>query len=318
MIMVLSLILVIFNQQFILKGGCDEEYNIISLQPSEYCVTPLEEFMVGVHCTPSQDMKSFECSISFDPMLLSAVIIHEGDIFSDFETFFNNGTIDNEQGRITLTYGLILGEGTIQEPGYLYWVEFKAQDCIGISDICLFNVGITNETTYLPVNVINGSVQIKYKTPIIENISYTLTDQIDPTLPFGSYTIHCDIQYCYEHNVFLSVSFPNGSFNTLPMEIISDTQYYCMVDFLNFGTYGIFIYVVDEEDNTTYSKESVFELPYNGDVNVDGYVNYVDALLVWAHRDNNPSMYPYDGRYDMNGDGQINYIDVLLVWNEKE
>lgn len=318
MIIILSLILLILNIQFILKGGCDEEFSIISLQPSDYSVTPLEEFVIGVYCTPTQNMKSFECSIFFDPLLLSAVTVHEGNIFSDYETFFNNGTIDNEQGTITLTYGLILGEGTIQESGYLYWVEFKALDCEGISDICLFNVGITNETTYLPVHVINGSVNINQNPPLITNISYELIDQIEPNLPFGNYMIHCDIQYSPDFEVFASVYFPNGSVSTMPMELLSGPQHYCIIDLLNFGTYIICILVIDGEDDTTYTKETTFFLPYNGDVNGDGDVNYVDALLVWAHRENNPSMYPYDERYDMDGDGQITYIDVLLVWNEKE
>ena len=166
-ILISLLLMLILNQQYILIGGCDEECNIISLQPSEYLVIPLQEFMIGVYCTPVQNMKSFESSISFDPLLLSAICIHKGTIFSGYDTFFNNGTIDNEQGRITLTYGLILGEGTVDQPGYLYWVEFKAHDLEGISDICFFNVGITNETTYLPVHVINVSVIIEQNTPFV-------------------------------------------------------------------------------------------------------------------------------------------------------
>jgi len=106
-------------------------------------------------------MKSYELKISFDPSLLHANMVTEGAIFTGYTTFFNAGTINNTAGTIVDVYGLILGNGNVSTPGTLVCLSFTAQPTSGSSPISLFDVGITNETAYVPVTISNGTVTLR-------------------------------------------------------------------------------------------------------------------------------------------------------------
>lgn len=130
-----------------------------------------DTFIVSIFCTPGQAMKSFEFSLSFDETLLQATSVSEGNIFDGYSTFFNNGTIDNENGQITSVYDLIVGSGNVTGSGYLVNISFTALEVSGTSALNLVDAGVTNETAYLPLSVSNGSVQIDASSPSITDNS---------------------------------------------------------------------------------------------------------------------------------------------------
>lgn len=94
----------------------------------------------------------------------------QGDIFSGHTTFFNPGTINNTVGTIVNIFGLIVGEGSISTPGSFASISFTAKESIGRSSLHLYDVGVTNETEYIPITVSDGNVTIA---------AYTLTITID-------------------------------------------------------------------------------------------------------------------------------------------
>lgn len=124
---------------------------------------PTNEYRVGdtvnvsILCSTSVFVKAWECKLGFDNNVLNADKVVEGDFFSGFSTFFNNGSIDNNDGVIKDLYNLVIGQGNVSGSGTIIDVSFIAIGC-GSSDLFLFDVGVTNESMYLSSSVVNGSI----------------------------------------------------------------------------------------------------------------------------------------------------------------
>jgi hypothetical protein len=134
---------------------------LVRVSPLSQTVSAGQTFTVNVSCTPGQLIKSFELKVSFNPSLLQANAVTEGNIFHGYTTFFNAGTINNVAGTIIDVYGLILGAGSVSAPGTFVSLSFTARSASGTSTVNLYGVGVTNETTYVPITVSNGSVTLR-------------------------------------------------------------------------------------------------------------------------------------------------------------
>jgi hypothetical protein len=155
---------------FIAKETMDT--TTVSVDPPSQTVSSGETFTVDIFCDPSQQIKSFELKLSFDPLLLQANSVTEGGIFGGYFTYFNSGTIDNNAGSIVDIYGIILGSGNVSNPGTLVNILLTAKSTIGSSLLNLYDVGVTNETEYVPIIVNDGNVTIQgaYNTPNKPNV----------------------------------------------------------------------------------------------------------------------------------------------------
>ena len=80
----------------------------ISILPSTQSASTDETFNVSVYCNLIQPIKSFEFDLDYNASLIQVNSVNEGDIFSSYSTFFNNGIIDNINGYINNIYSLIL------------------------------------------------------------------------------------------------------------------------------------------------------------------------------------------------------------------
>lgn len=155
---------------FVYPLSADEGEITITVIPSISVVSGSETFSISIYCEPGQPMKSFEFSISFNETLLHASSVTEGDMFDGYETFFNSGTINNNNGMITSVFDLIVGTGNVTSSGYLVNISFTAQGVSGTCPIQLVNAGVTNEEEYLPLSVTNSSVQIDASAPsVVDN-----------------------------------------------------------------------------------------------------------------------------------------------------
>jgi hypothetical protein len=134
---------------------------LVQVSPSSKTVSAGQTFSLGIACTPGQSIKSYELKISFNPSLLHVNTVTEGTIFNGYTTFFNEGTINNNAGTIIDVYGLIVGNGSASNPGTLVSLSFTAQAASGSTTIDLFDVGITNDTAYIPITVTNGTVTLR-------------------------------------------------------------------------------------------------------------------------------------------------------------
>ncbi|UCF12941.1 MAG: PKD domain-containing protein, partial [Thermoplasmatales archaeon] len=143
----------------------DEGDTTVSLDPSSHTLSAGDTFIVNVSCAPGQPIKAFEFRLSFDPSLLQATLVVEGDIFDGYTTFFNAGTVDNNAGTLVDVFGLIMGSGNVSDPGSLVTISFTAKDNSGTSSLDINGVGITNESGYVSVNVYDGSVTVQGTNP---------------------------------------------------------------------------------------------------------------------------------------------------------
>ena len=141
--------------------AADEGDTTVSLDPSSQTVSAGDTFIVNVSCTPGQPIKAFEFRLAFDPSLLQATLVDEGDIFDGYTTFFNAGTIDNNAGTIVDVFGLIVGLGNVTGNGTFVSISFTAKDTSGTSSLDINGVGITNESGYVSVDVSDGSVAVQ-------------------------------------------------------------------------------------------------------------------------------------------------------------
>ncbi len=133
----------------------------VSLSPSSQTVSSDDTFNVNVSCVPGQPIKAFEFKLSFNPSLLQANSVTKGNIFDGYSTFFNPGTIDNNAGTIVDVYGLIIGSGNVSGNGTFVTISFTAKDPSGTSSLDINDVGVTDETGYLAINVSDGSVTVQ-------------------------------------------------------------------------------------------------------------------------------------------------------------
>jgi uncharacterized repeat protein (TIGR02543 family) len=160
----------------------------VQVNPANKTVSAGQTFTISIACTPGQSIKSYELRLSFNPTLLQANSVTEGTIFAGYTTFFNAGTINNTAGTINDIYGLIVGPGGVTNPGSLVSLSFTAQAASGTTAISLFDVGITNETAYVPITVTNGTVTLReFTLTVTLDGSGTVTKNPNQaTYPYGT------------------------------------------------------------------------------------------------------------------------------------
>lgn len=146
---------------------CVEQVSAVNtLRVMDTSVVKGESFDVNVVLQPDGYVKGWELKVSFDMSRLEALSVNSGDFFEEYLTLFNPGVINNTDGRIMDIYGLIVGKtGNISDTGTVVVISFRAKDVVGATEVGLYDAGVTNETMYLPLNVVNGTVLIGASEP---------------------------------------------------------------------------------------------------------------------------------------------------------
>lgn len=135
--------------------------NEIRIEPQHQFIHGGDSFDVAIICNPMEPIKSWEFTISYDPTLIIANSVTEGNFFSGYPTFFSpNVTIDNVNGTITKLYDLIVGQGNVTGPGTLITINFTSIALSGVSLIQISDAGVTNETEYLNLSTYGGEIQL--------------------------------------------------------------------------------------------------------------------------------------------------------------
>lgn len=115
-------------------------------------------FSIDIVCIPSQPVKAWEFSIQYSP-LLTALTVTKGGFFKNYSQFPILGNISQENHTIRHVYNLVIGQGNVSTTGTLVTVYFLADEP-GPAFVTLSGAGVTNETRYLPLTVLNGSLTI--------------------------------------------------------------------------------------------------------------------------------------------------------------
>lgn len=144
----------------LLSFSVQADSTLVSITPEESTLSTDSQGSIRLQCNPTEPVKAFECGISFDPTYIQIINVTEGDFFTGYSTFFNNGSIDNTNGTIEHIYGLVMGPGNSSAPGDLITIHFLSSAQTGQSLINITGLGVTNESQYLPVSSQNGSLMV--------------------------------------------------------------------------------------------------------------------------------------------------------------
>ena len=137
----------------------------VSIIPQETFISPGDTFTLDIYVNPLEAISGVETDITFNPDLLTAIAVHEGDIFTDFNTYFNNGTIDNVNGAIEGIWGVIanVGGGSTALPGTFAQITFTTKMAQGSTPITISHALVgTPEATSIPLNIRHGTVTIGF------------------------------------------------------------------------------------------------------------------------------------------------------------
>ena len=102
--------------------------------------TPLhidDMFTLTLNVANITDLAGWECDFVFDPDLLEAVEVTEGDLLkSGGNTIFGSGTINNTTGQVSKLFGVRQAKGGVSGTGTLFSVKFQTK-VIGTTNITL-------------------------------------------------------------------------------------------------------------------------------------------------------------------------------------
>ena len=173
-----------------ISGFSEAAETEISINPSNISVSPGEEFSFTVDCSPIQPVKSYELKLSFDSNFIQIDSVENGSFFDGYSQFFNDGTIDNDAGTVTGIYNLIVGPGNVNSEGSLIEVTASAHSHFGSVAIELYDVGLTNETNYIPITTDDCTIEIQDFISIFDPNPINESSEVDNNLGSLSITIN--------------------------------------------------------------------------------------------------------------------------------
>ena len=126
------------------------EYTISKGVGYTFSKTPIhvnDTFTLDIHAENITDLAGWQFDIVFDPTILEAVNVSEGDFLKmgGGTTFFQSGTIDNVAGEIMKLNAARLSGGGISGTGTLVQVTFKAK-AAGETELALQNLQFGSTT----------------------------------------------------------------------------------------------------------------------------------------------------------------------------
>ena len=132
----------IHNGKFGFKPGT--EYTVATTGVGyTFSQTPIhtgDTFTLNIHAENVIDFAGWQFDIAFDPAVLEAIDVSEGDFLkmNGASTFFQGGSIDNAAGKITQLSAARLSSQGVTGTGTLLQVTFKAKS-VGETELALQN-----------------------------------------------------------------------------------------------------------------------------------------------------------------------------------
>jgi hypothetical protein len=266
---------------------------------------PGSQFSASVVVAPAAAIAGMQFDLTFDPSLVSATSVQEGNLFSQAgaATFFNPGTIDNNAGTITGVFGAITSPGqTVSAQGTFATIAFTAKSASGDCPLGLLNVIVGNASgTSVVVTVSSGSVTIANHAPVLAPIGNKVGAEGSAMSFTVSATDADGDSLTYSASVL-----PSGAAFDAASRTFSWTPTYDQS-----GTYTIRFQVTDGSSSDYEDITITVGNMLRKDVNDDGSVNVLDMIRVGQHwNETGPAGWI---REDINEDGSVNVLDATLI-----
>jgi len=244
-----------------------------------------ENITVDITIFPSQPVAGVQFDLTFDPTLLTAKEVTYGDIFGSSNYYFQNGTIDNENGSIKNVAGIITGGSSVSSSGVLARIMFTASNETGISYLNLSEViiGDSSGGEIVPIQINNGSISVG-----IDNTPPIVVKEIgDPKYNDGEYiSNHTYVTLnAYDAGAYASgvkeihyiVGYPNGT--NKEFVVSGDVAQFT---FAEEGEHTLEFWAVDNLDNEGNHTIQTHYVDDTGPVTIKelGEPNYSDGKYV--------------------------------------
>ena len=152
---------------------------LLSFSIDETPVRVGDTFTLNLNVENVTDLAGWQCNIEFDPNVLEAVEVVEGDFLKegDGKTYFLENAIDNTAGRITGLGAARTSKGGVSGTGKLLSVAFMAK-VIGEAQVTLTNLkaGPSSIPGTIPLSIPEIVITVEEQPELIES---------DPTFSFS-------------------------------------------------------------------------------------------------------------------------------------
>ena len=151
-----------------------------------------DTFTLHLNANDFTNLSRWQCDIMFDPNVLEAVEVLEGDFLKegDETTFFLNSTIDNTAGKITGLGTARLNPDGVSGTGRLLSVVFTAKT-IGEAQVTLTNLfAYSSESVTIPLSI--PEVVIIVSDVNSANLSFSI-DEL-PVRADDTFTLHLNVE----------------------------------------------------------------------------------------------------------------------------
>jgi len=295
---------VVLLSVMLLSGAAAEEC-VIDLGDVE--LLPGESIGIPLMIYNGADVAAGQADISYDPDVITITNVTDGD----FDWTMSNMAVDADTIRVVV---LNLGGGGNGDLT-MGTLQVTAVGIVGdVSPLTMTMTTIGNSDAIdIPARVDDGSVTIVSDNapPVIDEI-YTM----DFT-PGGHGTI--GVRAHDTDGDITSVKFDLTAFG---LGIVEANQVYGDDYMLQFqmpedtfpGAYNVVAEVTDDDGAVT-TEAFLVSVVIMGDVNVDGVVNSLDALLVCQYIVNPEAISINLDVADIVADGQINVLDAIMILN---
>jgi hypothetical protein len=136
----------------------------VTVEPASKVMGVGETFTVDIVVDPDADIGGAQFSLSFDPSVVTANSVTEGNLLSQggASTYFISGIIDNVAGTITGVFGAITADGeTVSHSGIFATISFTAGAAVGTSALDLTNMIVgDSQGQAVDIEVTDGSVTV--------------------------------------------------------------------------------------------------------------------------------------------------------------
>jgi Cohesin domain len=136
----------------------------VTVEPASKVVGVGGTFTVDIVVNPDTDIAGAQFGLSFDPSVVTANEVIEGNFLSQggASTYFITGVIDNAAGTITGVFGTITGDGEpVSQSGIFATISFTAGTAVGTSALDLTDVMVGDlQGQAVDIEVTDGSVTV--------------------------------------------------------------------------------------------------------------------------------------------------------------
>lgn len=100
----------------------------VSIVPSSQTIVPGEDFTLVIHVKPDTSIAGIQLDLSYDSTLVDINNIEEGNFFvnSGSAVMFNPGTIDKDEGTISMIYSSIIMGDPVSDEGVFCTLDLTA------------------------------------------------------------------------------------------------------------------------------------------------------------------------------------------------